>query len=120
MSAVAEAPVADLATNLERLADLYIAGELDETETFMSLDEMVPDLFGEDLWDAFESYATALRLRDDVSLGIRDWTAVNEHLTGPDKTELAIQEAAERADDALRVLLAGGEQHEPRQEVRHP
>lgn len=114
MTAVAEAPVADLATDLERLADLFIGGEQDEVRTCLKLIDLCPHLFGEDLWLAWEDYVAAVRLRDDVSLGVRDWTAVNEYLLGPDKTEMAIQEAAERADDALRVLLAAGE---PRREA---
>lgn len=85
------APVADLASDLERLAEMFNAG-MDEYAASHCLQPKVPGLFGEDAWAAFLVYATAIKRVDAFQCA------------GLDEHAQIVQ--AGTATDALKVLLA--------------
>ena len=90
MTAVVVTPVADLATDLERLAELFNAG-MDKYEVSCCLQSKIPGLFGEDLWDAWLPYAAAVKRVDAFQCA------------GLDAHAQTVQRGA--AETALKVLL---------------
>lgn len=61
----------------------------------------------ESMWEAFEDFTQAVRLREGVATGALHWSEVDDSLTGPDRSEAAHDIACDRVTDAARVLLCG-------------
>lgn len=94
-------PAVDLAAEITRIALLKINQEIDDVEASLALGPLVPHLFGEDMWAAFEDLCAALLELQNAENGFTDLATLDPEYRNAEVWEEA---CLTRADDALNAL----------------